>query len=224
MPDYSSEQLLLAENERLWAEVERLRTVADGSAHAIESVLSDERVDLRPPDSIILRTVVRRLREVVPGLDISEPMGGPLRAGETCGACGRSWEDGHLGSCPTIQPTAPEDDDDRSGVVADRAGDDGSGDVHPGGPTEVAPIGGTGPVPNELRAELGWPNMPPHHVAAGERIEDYLRRTAADSLAFDPNCPGCGGEGYPQHLPRRYGVQPCGCGRPADTTPEDSDE
>lgn len=86
------------------------------------------------------------------------------------------------------------------------------------------PMGGTGPVPDELRADLGWPNLPPHHVAAGEGVEGHLRRTAADSLVFDPNCPGCGGEGYPQHIPRRYGVQPCGCGRPASTTPEDGDE
>jgi hypothetical protein len=56
-----------ARYEELKIENERLRTVVEGSAHAIEAVLSDERVDLRPPNSIILRTVVRHLREATDG-------------------------------------------------------------------------------------------------------------------------------------------------------------
>jgi hypothetical protein len=54
------------------AENTRLRAVVNGTIHALDAVLADEQSDLRPPTSIILRTVVRHLR----GLDISADIGG----------------------------------------------------------------------------------------------------------------------------------------------------
>jgi hypothetical protein len=153
---------LAAENERLQAEVDkwsdlawkassdadRLRAVAWGSAHAIEAVLSDELADLRPPSSIILRTVARRLWKETSGLDISEPMGSEAEAWTKLDAIG------------PVEPTPMTSEDLAEWAAAEVAQGPG---ISPDLPTR--PMGG----------------LPPHHVAPGEGIEGYLRRTADEN-------------------------------------------
>lgn len=86
-------------NARYAAENERLRAVVEGARHAIESVLSDEQNDLRPPASIILRTVVRHLEALdAPWLECADHR--RADGGSCCPTCTHEAD------------AAPEDDDD----------------------------------------------------------------------------------------------------------------
>jgi hypothetical protein len=60
------------------AERDQLRAVVNGTIHALDAVLADEQSDLRPPTSIILRTVVRHLRELDVSWEPTVEIGGQL--------------------------------------------------------------------------------------------------------------------------------------------------